>query len=226
MLKLEQNNSCKLVTTLHGHHASIRSLHWEAQNKWLFSGGSDKVIICWDIGGCKGAAYELSGHRNRVGSLCYSKTIRSLVSGGEDCAIISWNMEAKRQETPQWSECDNCQRCNKPFFWNFRAMYETKTIGLRQHHCRHCGKAICGDCSQRETTIPLLGFEYPVRICDECFPLISDANRRPLAKQFPARHHINCIDLNEPKSLLLSTGYDRVIALWKVNWTEMTATLR
>jgi len=217
MVKLEQNNSCKHITTMHGHQASIRALLWEPLNKWLFSAGADKVVICWDIGGGEGNAYELSGHQNRVGALCFSSISKSLISGGDDYTVISWNMEAKRQETPQWSESDNCQRCNAPFFWNFRAMYEKKTIGLRQHHCRNCGKAICGDCSQQKSTIPLIGFEYPVRVCDDCFPLFSDATRRPLAKSFSARQHVNCMDLSESKSLLLTTGYDKVISLWTLN---------
>lgn len=225
MLKLEDNNRCRLITVLRGHQSSVRSLLWEPLNKWLFSGGSDKVIICWDIGGCKGSAYELAGHRNRLGALCYSNACKSLLSGGEDCAVISWNMEAKRQETPHWSESDTCQRCNRPFFWNLRAMYELQTIGSRQHHCRNCGKAICGDCSLRESTIPQLGFEYPVRVCDDCFPLFSETSRRPLAKYFAARHHVNCMDLNEKNSILLTTGYDRTITLWSLNWSEIKAPL-
>lgn len=220
MLKLEQN-SCKHVTTLYGHQGSIRALLWEPSTNWLFSAGSDQVIICWDIGGGEGTAYELRGHRHRVGALCYSKSHKSLISGGEDCSIIAWNMEAKRDVAPRWSENDNCQRCNRPFFWNFRAMYETKTIGLRQHHCRNCGKAVCGECSQQRSTIPTSGFEYQVRVCDECFPLFSEATRKPLAKFFGATHHVNCMDLNETKNMLLTTGFDRTITLWGLNWTEM-----
>lgn len=231
MLKLEaassstsssaSNYSCKHITTLHGHQASIRSLLWEPLNKWLFSAGSDHLIICWDIGGRKGSAYELQGHRARVTSLCYSKLSKSLLSGGEDCTIVAWNMDVKRTEIPQWSESDLCQRCNKPFFWNFKQMYETKTIGLRQHHCRNCGKAVCGDCSQRRTTIPTLGFEFQVRVCDDCFPLFSDATRKPLAKFFSAQHHVNCMDINESKQLLLTTGYDKTISLSTVNWSGL-----
>lgn len=224
MLKLEANNTCKHITTLQGHQDSIRSLLWEPHNRWLFSAGADNLIICWDIGGRKGSAYELQGHRSRVTSLCFSKLAKSLLSGGEDCAVVSWNMEVKRMETPPWIESDNCQRCNRPFFWNFKAMYETKTIGLRQHHCRNCGKAVCGDCSQRRSTIPTLGFEFQVRVCDDCFPMFSDATRKPLAKFFSAPHHINCMDLNESKALLLTTGYDRTISLLSLSWPSLQAT--
>lgn len=213
MIKLE-NNSCRHITTMR-HQSPIKSLLWEPKSKWLFSAGSDNLVICWDIGGLKGAAYELSGHRSRVTSLCFRNQDKRLFSGGEDCAIVAWNMTSKREETPQWSECDSCQRCNRPFFWNLRSMYENRTIGIRQHHCRRCGKAVCGDCSQRRTTIPSMGFEFQVRVCDDCFPLFSDSNRRPLAKIFTAQHHVNYMDLNESKGILLTTGYDRTIHLSK-----------
>lgn len=216
MLKLEQN-ICRHITTMRGHQSSIRALLWEPLNKWLFSAGSDNLVICWDIGGLKGAAYELSGHRSRVTSLCFRKQDKRLLSGGEDCKIVAWTMNTKREETPQWSESDSCQRCNRPFFWNLRSMYENKTIGLRQHHCRRCGKAVCADCSHHRTTIPTMGFEFQVRVCDDCFPLFSDANRKPLAKIFNSQHHISNMDLNETKGLLLTTGYDRTMQLSKLS---------
>lgn len=214
MLKLE-NNNCKHITTMHGHEDSIRSLLWEPTNKWLFSAGSDKLVICWDIGGRKGAAYELNGHKSRVTSLCYRSQDKTLFSGGEDCRIVAWDMNVEREETHSWSDSDTCERCQRPFFWNFRTMYETKTFGLRQHHCRRCGKAVCSQCSQRRTAIPIVGYEYEVRVCDECFPLFNEENRRPLAKSFEMRHHINYMDFNESKGILLTTGYDRKMVLSK-----------
>lgn len=215
MLKLEQN-SCKHITTLHGHQASIRSLLWEPYKKWLFSAGSDHMIICWDIGGKKGTTYELQGHRARVTSLCYNKSSKKLLSGGEDCTVVVWDMEAKRTERPQWSDSDTCQICERPFFWNFKKMYETKTIGVRQHHCRNCGAPVCKDCSQT-STLPPKGHEFSVIICSRCYPMISDATRKPLAKFLSAKHHINCMNLRESATMLLTTGYDRTICLWSMS---------
>ena len=37
-----------------------------------------------------------------------------------------------------------------------------------QHHCRKCGRALCGHCSDRESTFPPMGFEIPVRMCSDC----------------------------------------------------------
>ena len=61
MLKLEAN-SYKPITTLKGHSDAIRCLAWDPEKQMLFSGSYDKVIICWDIGGKRGTAYELQGH--------------------------------------------------------------------------------------------------------------------------------------------------------------------
>lgn len=43
-----------------------------------------------------------------------------------------------------------------------------------QHHCRKCGKAVCGKCSSKRTTFPIMGFEFPVRVCDACFDIIKE----------------------------------------------------
>ena len=39
-------------------------------------------------------------------------------------------------QTQDWAESNTCMLCNRPFFWNWRAMYEQKQVGMRQHHCR------------------------------------------------------------------------------------------
>lgn len=62
MIKLE-NESFQIITTLKGHTSMVRCLEWDSINQLLFSGGSDMTIICWDIGGKKGTAYELQGHK-------------------------------------------------------------------------------------------------------------------------------------------------------------------
>lgn len=83
-------------------------------------------------------------------------------------------MDAKRKENPQWRESDVCEYCKKPFIWNLKGMWEQKTVGKRQHHCRRCGAAICDDCSKSRTSIPILGHEFEVRICCQCGPKITN----------------------------------------------------
>ena len=45
--------------------------------------------------------------------------------------LVIWNLNVNRQETAEWAESDTCQLCNRPFYWNFKAMYDQKQIGLR-----------------------------------------------------------------------------------------------
>lgn len=35
-------------------------------------------------------------------------------------------------QAPQWLDSDSCQKCEQPFFWNIKQMWDSKTLGLRQ----------------------------------------------------------------------------------------------
>lgn len=48
-----------------------------------------------------------------------------------------------------------CMICNKSF-----------TLLNRRHHCRKCGKVVCGRCSEHKTTLKNIGL---ARVCDECY---------------------------------------------------------
>ncbi|XP_033715544.1 WD repeat and FYVE domain-containing protein 1 isoform X2 [Tursiops truncatus] len=133
LLKLEQS-SCSVITTLKGHEGSVACLWWDPIQRLLFSGASDNSIIMWDIGGRKGRTLLLQGHHDRVQSLCYLQLTRQLVSCSSDGGIAVWNMDVSREEAPQWLESDSCQKCEQPFFWNIKQMWDTKTLGLRQIH--------------------------------------------------------------------------------------------
>lgn len=47
-------------------------------------------------------------------------------------------------------------------------MMDQRQLGLRQHHCRHCGQALCARCTSQRIPIPSMGFEFEVRVCDPC----------------------------------------------------------
>uniref|UniRef100_T1J4T5 FYVE-type domain-containing protein n=1 Tax=Strigamia maritima TaxID=126957 RepID=T1J4T5_STRMM len=216
MLKVG-DDGCQVITTLKGHNGSIRTLAWDPERRLLFSGSFDQSIIVWDIGSQQGTAFELQGHHNKVTALSYASVSKQLISGSEDASLVFWNMDTKRQETPDWAESDTCQRCSRPFFWNIKAMYDQKTIGIRQHHCRKCGKAVCDKCSNNRTTIPIMGYEFDVRVCDDCHTLVTDADRAPMATFHDSRHNIVHMSLDETRSCLLTVGTDRIIKLWDVS---------
>ncbi|XP_011505863.1 PREDICTED: WD repeat and FYVE domain-containing protein 2 [Ceratosolen solmsi marchali] len=215
MLKLD-NNGCTFVTTLKTHTGSIRSLAWDSDKQLLFSGSFDQSIIVWDIGGRQGTAYELQGHHNKVTALCYTNTERVLFSGGEDGVIVCWDMGANRKETANWVESNTCQACGRPFFWNIKAMMDQRQLGLRQHHCRHCGQALCARCTSQRIPIPSMGFEFEVRVCDPCHIQLKDANQTSLASFHDAKHNIVCMDLDAPRRRLLTVGQDRMIKIWDI----------
>uniref|UniRef100_A0A3P9P140 WD repeat and FYVE domain containing 1 n=1 Tax=Poecilia reticulata TaxID=8081 RepID=A0A3P9P140_POERE len=131
LLKLEKQ-TYSTITTLKGHEGSIGTLWWDPVQRLLFSGASDHSIIMWDIGGRKGRTLLLQGHHERVQALRYLQFTRQLLSCSADGGIAVWNMDTQREEAPQWLDSDSCQKCEQPFFWNIKQMWDTKTLGLRQ----------------------------------------------------------------------------------------------
>jgi len=216
LLRITQAGFSK-TSILKVHSGMIRSLAWDIDRQMLYSASNDHVVICWKIGEKKGTAYELQGHNGRVSSVCLIQQQQILLSGGEDQMVIGWSMKASRLETPEWKESDVCERCQTPFFWNIRSMVDQKKIGLRQHHCRNCGRAMCNSCSTNRTALPRLGFEFKVRVCDECFSQISDQDQKSLARLYDSKHSIVSMSLNERKQMLVTCGTDRVIKLWSIN---------
>lgn len=216
MLKLD-NNGPTVITTLKGHSGSVRSLAWDAERQMLFSGSFDRTVIVWDIGGQQGNAYELQGHHNKVSALCYLNSTKQLISAGEDGVLVFWDMNQPRQETPEWIESDLCELCGRPFFWNLRAMMDQKQLGLRQHHCRHCGKAVCERCSSNRITIPNMGFEFAVRVCEPCHVNLRDKERPSLATFHDAKHSIISMNLDETGKKLVTVGQDRLIKIWDIS---------
>lgn len=216
IIKIDKD-SCQSVNSLKGHSAATNSLHWDASKQILYSGSSDKSIIIWDIGGKKGTAFELQGHDSKVMSVHYSVGTQQLITLGSDGSCVVWDMTIKRQETPVWEERDQCQKCKAPFFWNFRQMWDEKTVGIRQHHCRKCGTAVCAKCSTKRSVIPLMGFEFEVRVCDACFESIPDEEKTPTVTFHDVKHSVVISATDWKKSLLATSGTDRVVKIWDMS---------
>jgi len=72
------------------------------------------------------------------------------------------------ERPPAWKEVTRCQKCETAF-----------TFFVRDHHCRNCGGHFCADCCHQEIPIPRLGYvARQVRVCDECFCVVSAENAR------------------------------------------------
>lgn len=59
---------------------------------------------------------------------------------------------------PEWEDSDACMLCSEMF-----------TLLNRKHHCRSCGGVFCQTHSSQTSTIPELGINIPVRVCDNCY---------------------------------------------------------
>lgn len=213
-------SEAQFVSKLSAHTASVTSLAWDSSRQLLFSGASDHLVIMWDIGGKKGQAFELNAHSSKLSSLAYANGACRLFSADDNGTLVCWDMTAKRLETPEWKTSDTCQLCDSPFFWNIRAMWDRKVVGLRQHHCRTCGNAVCGGCCEKTTRYPPMGYELPVRICNACntrmqtFPEQFDLT--PLSVISELRQGVTCMHLQESIGRLVTVGTDRVIMIWDV----------
>eukprot|EP01125_Pyxidicula_operculata_P014523 TRINITY_DN4840_c0_g1_i1.p1 TRINITY_DN4840_c0_g1~~TRINITY_DN4840_c0_g1_i1.p1 ORF type:complete len:669 (+),score=114.17 TRINITY_DN4840_c0_g1_i1:138-2144(+) len=69
------------------------------------------------------------------------------------------------EAAPIWQPDDavqSCHTCKSKF-----------TMFNRRHHCRNCGKCICGNCSKQSCLVKAVHSKLPVRVCDPCFDMIT-----------------------------------------------------
>ncbi|XP_053209790.1 rabankyrin-5-like [Panonychus citri] len=82
-----------------------------------------------------------------------------------NCSVASNSLLYKLLDSldaePVWTEGDACAECSRKF-----------GIQLRRHHCRHCGRVLCSNCSAKMITIPKFGLNKAVRVCETCFEVL------------------------------------------------------
>jgi len=67
---------------------------------------------------------------------------------------------------PEWAAdhmANNCQMCRKQF---------GRLQFTRKHHCRMCGRIVCSTCSDQKRSIPKLGVDEQVRLCNVCTEVV------------------------------------------------------
>ena len=57
------------------------------------------------------------------------------------------------------SQITSCKKCKK------------ELDSEQKHHCRACGEGFCDDCSTKTRLVPERGWDFLVRVCDECYQL-------------------------------------------------------
>lgn len=66
---------------------------------------------------------------------------------------------------PEWVADDQARECA-----SCRAAFR---MAMRKHHCRHCGRGVCYNCSRHKLPIPKFQLTSPVRVCDTCHDVLS-----------------------------------------------------
>jgi WD40 repeat protein len=213
ILKVMERSSFKKLVAVAGHHGAVTAMHWEQSNEFLYSGGNDKLVVAWDMGGQKGHRYELRGQKSKIRALNFDRRSNQLLSVDEKSFFI-WDMSAQRFSNPEWKESDTCMTpsCGLPFFWNVKKMWDDKDVALkRQHHCRACGNAICDEetcCHKPKTVLTRMGHETPVRVCASCGPKVADADRilRCKVVELPFKLKVCSLEVASPTLLLNTDG--------------------
>ena len=81
----------------------------------------------------------------------------------EMAAKLSSQRSKDGSKKPKWvpdTAHSSCMLCRRTFTWR-----------LRRHHCRSCGKLVCGTCAPAGNSKPIqsMGYFEPVRHCKVCF---------------------------------------------------------
>ena len=99
------------------------------------------------------------------GLCALSRVPPATVRGGKAVpARVQQQMLARIAQPPPWLPdqlAPSCQLCALAF-----------SASNRRHHCRHCGRIACGDCSSHKSAIPKFGVSKPTRVCSDCAPVL------------------------------------------------------
>jgi hypothetical protein len=69
---------------------------------------------------------------------------------------------------PSWILSPVCQNCSRSF-----------NVTIRNHHCRNCGKHICGQCSEF-TSLEISGYLGQQRVCSGCLGTVLSLTKKIL----------------------------------------------
>ncbi|POM57348.1 Hypothetical protein PHPALM_38148 [Phytophthora palmivora] len=66
----------------------------------------------------------------------------------------------------RWQVEDRCGLCNVEF-----------SLMNTRHHCRSCGRSVCGKHSRNKVIVPTSLSKVPQRVCDKCYPNLETNGR-------------------------------------------------
>ena len=84
-----------LKVTLTGHISPVRGLQVSDRHPYLFSGGEDKQVKCWDLEQNK-VVRHYHGHLQGVYSLAMHSTLDLLITAGRDAVARVWDIRTRQ----------------------------------------------------------------------------------------------------------------------------------
>eukprot|EP01113_Clastostelium_recurvatum_P001877 TRINITY_DN10779_c0_g1_i1.p1 TRINITY_DN10779_c0_g1~~TRINITY_DN10779_c0_g1_i1.p1 ORF type:complete len:474 (+),score=104.69 TRINITY_DN10779_c0_g1_i1:194-1615(+) len=85
---------------------------------------------------------------------------------------------------PEWQADDSAAVCSND------SCKKGFSLFSRRHHCRHCARVYCDNCTKKRSAIPKLKFNAPVRVCDACHPhAVSGGIKLQSAKAVMTAYH-------------------------------------
>eukprot|EP01088_Endostelium_zonatum_P000680 TRINITY_DN10921_c0_g1_i1.p1 TRINITY_DN10921_c0_g1~~TRINITY_DN10921_c0_g1_i1.p1 ORF type:complete len:717 (+),score=184.34 TRINITY_DN10921_c0_g1_i1:604-2754(+) len=142
--------------------------------------------------------YASNSGENSALSQYLSKKNTVLLDGTEH----EWMFEA-----PVWipdDEVASCMICFEAF----------NKLTRRRHHCRACGKVICGNCSKQKVVLPNVDRGAGVRVCDKCYEtMMTRIRQREKEKREAAQNNLEVeklkdISRDRPKQELPATPHN------------------
>jgi len=88
-----------------------------------------------------------------------------------DALLEVRNIRIAEKDLPHWTgfnEGVTCSCCASRFTWASTSDSEAQEA-RDKYNCRSCGNLVCGPCSKNRASLPKIGIELPVRLCDRCY---------------------------------------------------------
>uniref|UniRef100_A0A8K9UI06 FYVE-type domain-containing protein n=1 Tax=Oncorhynchus mykiss TaxID=8022 RepID=A0A8K9UI06_ONCMY len=201
--------------------AWVSGLQFDVETRHAFVGdySGQVTILKLELDSCS-LVTTFKGHTGNVTALCWDPVQRVLFSGSADHSIIMWDIGGGKGTAielqghnekvqglcyaPHTRQLISCSSDGGIVIWNM-------DVTRQEHHCRKCGQAVCGKCSAKRSTIPLMGFEFEVRVCDSCHESITDEDRAPTATFHDSKHSIVYMHYEPTMGWLLTSGADKVV---------------
>jgi len=124
-----------------------------------------KNALCHYAAGHNGTGPHLVDNKDEILSL--PDSTGSGEQNSTAASDLSWEqIEERDANMTLWvpdHAVTHCAGCDCEF-WMVR----------RKHHCRNCGRVFCSDCTNYFTAVPHQHLDVPVRVCRQCFLLLSN----------------------------------------------------